>query len=123
MKHSETLIEKIKSQSESIEFEDIINYIDKSYNYSPTSFRNGPDHDFIVSKAGENEGSCKIFSFALMHKLDKEQTLNCFGRYYRDDVLKHPDAIDHINIRTFMKYGWGNIIFDATALEKKNRPK
>ena len=119
MSQLDKLIQQIKSSPESIEFQDIINHIDKSYHYTPTQFSNGPDDHCTISKAGENEGSCKIFAFALLHNLDEIQTLNCFGQYYRDDVLKHPDNTDHANIRSFMKYGWTNIAFENTALKKK----
>jgi hypothetical protein len=119
MKNSETLIQQIKSKPESIEFQDVINHIDHFYHYTPTRFCNGPDNDCVISKTGENEGSCKIFSFALLHGLNENQTLNCFGKYYRDDVLNHSDATDHANIRTFMKHGWENIVFDGAALKDK----
>jgi len=73
----------------------------------------------VDNAAGENEGSCKIFSFAQLQQLDETQTLNCFGRYYREDVLKNPQGSDHANIRTFIKHGWQHITFDNTALELK----
>ena len=120
MKNSEALIQQIKSNPESIEFQDVINHIDNFYHYTPTQFSNGPDNDYVISKVGENEGSCKIFSFAQIQQLDESQTLNCFGQYYRDDVLNHPDATDHANIRTFMKHGWKHVIFDHPALIAKD---
>ena len=55
---------------------------------------------------GENSGSCKIFAFAQLHHLDEASTLACFGAYYRDDVLKHPQGSDHQNIRQFINTGW-----------------
>ena len=116
----EDLIHQIKSDPESIEFKTVIELIDENYDYTATKFRNGPDNNYILNKAGENEGSCKIFAFSLLHELDVEQTLNCFGHYYREDVLNHPDGTDHNNIRTFMKYGWKDITFDSPALRKKN---
>ena len=118
----EALIKQIKSKPETIEFKTVIDLIDQNYHYTATQFRNGPDNNCIISKAGENEGSCKIFAFALLHKLNENQTLNCFGHYYRDDVLKHPENTDHGNIRTFIKYGWKNITFDNTALRSKSSP-
>ena len=112
-------IEQIKSSPETVEFQDVINTINEHYDYSPTQFRNGPTDDCVTSLAGENEGSCKIFAFAQLNKLDKNQTLNCFGQYYRDDVLNHPNNTDHANIRTFMKYGLENVVFDGVALKAK----
>ena len=121
MSSLEALIQQIKSNPEIIDFKTVIDLIDQSYDYTATQFQNGPDDNCTISKAGENEGSCKIFAFALLNKLDKNQTLNCFGQYYRDDVLKHPDNTDHANIRTFIKYGWKNITFENVALKKKGK--
>jgi hypothetical protein len=65
------------------------------------------------------QGSCKIFAFAKLHELDDIQTLNCFGDYYRIDVLQNPENGDHANIRTFMTYGLKHILFSGSALTKK----
>ena len=113
------IIDKIKSNPETIEFENIIKLIDENYVYTPACFSNGVNDDNVTSEAGENEGSCKIFSFAKMHKLDEEQTLHCFGKYYRQDVLQNPNKTDHANIRTFIKYGWDNVKFEKSALTAK----
>lgn len=113
------IIEQIKEKPESIKFQEIVTVIDENYNYTATAFSNGPGKNSVYNRAGENEGSCKIFSFAKLHQLDKEQTLNCFGQYYREDVLNNPESSDHANIRTFIKYGWQQITFDDAALELK----
>lgn len=120
MKNQGQLILEIKSNPETVEFQDVINYIDQHYQYTPTEFRNGVNAERIINRAGENEGSCKIFSFALLNKLDKIQTLNCFGHYYRRDVLDHPHNTDHSNIRNFIKYGWEGITFNQPALRKRD---
>lgn len=101
---------------ESIAFNDTIAVIDTHYDFTPSAFRNGE----MRNEAGQNNGSCKIFSFARLHRLTPQQTLHCFGSYYRDDVLKHPQGSDHQNIRNFIKTGWAGIDFDATALTLKN---
>lgn len=119
MNELETFIEQIKSRPETIGFNDVIAIVDKYYHYTPTRFVNGTDNDNVISDAGENEGSCKIFSFAQKHHLDQAQTLNCFGQYYRDDVLNSPAGSDHANIRTFMRYGWDHISFDKPALDER----
>jgi type III HopJ-like effector protein len=119
MNDLEIFIKQIKTTPENIEFKNVIELIDKTYNYTPTRFVNGTDSENIISLAGENEGSCKIFTFAQLHRLDKTQTLNCFGHYYREHVLKNPEGSDHENIRTFIKHGWQHISFDNTALELK----
>ena len=115
------LIDKLRNAPETVEFQEVINVIDKYYIYTPASFTNGPDDSAVINKPGENEGSCKIFSFAQINKLDQMQTLNCFGRYYRDDVLKNPEGTDHQNIRTFIRHGWEHVNFEKTALEQRQQ--
>lgn len=110
------LIKQIKSNPETVEFKDVISCIDNNFDYTPTHFTNGAGHDTVINQAGSNEGSCKIFAFATMQGLNEEQTLNCFGQYYREDVLQHPEGEDHANIRTFMRHGWKGIRFDQSAL-------
>lgn len=110
------LLDQIKKAPETTQFQHVINLIDTNYHYTPTRFINGPADDCVINEAGKNEGSCKIFSFALLHHLNEMQTLNCFGDYYRKDVLNHPDNSDHANIRTFMRSGWKNIAFENEAL-------
>lgn len=89
--------------------------IDAHYNFTPTAFKNG----VLKNKAGENNGSCKIFAFAGLHELNKDQTLACFGQYYYVDVLEDPDGEGHQNIRNFMKTGWQGIHFEGVALQPK----
>lgn len=106
---------KLATSPEQLDFEDCINLIDSLYEFSPTAFSNGG----LENEAGKNNGSCKIFAFAKQQGLDEQQTLNCFGRFYRDDVLQHPDADNHQNIRNFMKTGWAGIHFDVSPLTDK----
>jgi hypothetical protein len=119
MKTLDQLINQLITDPETTEFKDVIDVIDAHYNYTPAHFTNGPANDCVINEAGKNEGSCKIFSFAQIQHLDEMQTLNCFGRYYREDVLKHPDNTDHANIRTFIRHGWKYINFENLALEEK----
>ena len=119
MTNLKTFIKKVQSSPTTIEFEDVINIIDQYYDYSPTLFTNGTGNNILVNNAGENEGSCKIFSFAKLHQLTEKQTLNCFGAYFRSDVLAHFSNTDHANIRTFIKNGWDGIVFDKPALTVK----
>lgn len=113
------LIEKINAQPDFINFTEVIDTIEASYSYTPTRFTNGTDSNTTINEAGTNEGSCKIFAFAKLNKLDKKQTLACFGKYYREDVLGHPDNDDHANIRNFMLHGWQGIKFEGEALQRK----
>ncbi len=115
----ESFLQKLKDCPESIEFNDTMSIIDSIYVFTPTSFRNGD----LVNGAGQNSGSCKIFSFARLHNLTPELTMECFGSYYRNDVLKHPDNTDHQNIRNFMKTSWTGIEFDSVPLIVKDSKK
>ncbi len=110
------LIKRVLKEPDSIEFDRVMETITANYRYKPTRFTNGSGENVVINEAGTNEGSCKIFAFARLAELNEEQTLACFGKYYRDDVLQHPDATDHANIRTFMTYGWNGIHFDGKAL-------
>jgi hypothetical protein len=107
------LIDKLNARE--AEFEDTMALIGDFYNYQATDFTNGS----TVNASGTNEGSCKIFALAQINDLTPTQTLPLFGRFYFDDVLGHPDAQDHGNIRNFMSQGWKGISFKATALTLK----
>ena len=109
------LLRSLNDKPEEVEFEDVIGLIDETYEFTPVAFTNGE----LESEAGQNEGSCKIFAFAKKTRLTEQQTLYCFGSYYRNDVLKYPDNMDHPNIRNFIKTGWEGISFDGTALKIK----
>jgi hypothetical protein len=106
------LLDRLEQAPETVEFGDTIAVIDARYQFTPTPFRNGD----LMNEAGKNSGSCKIFSFGLMHGLSQQQTLNCFGAYYRTDVLNNPLGTDHQNIRNFMRTSWAGVAFDGTAL-------
>jgi len=108
-------LEKIKIQPQKIVFSEVLDLIEENYNFTETAFKNGPH----LNLAGQNSGSCKIFSFAKLHDLNAQQTLACFGAYYREDVLQHPQATDHQNIRQFMISGWAGIDFSSAALNNK----
>lgn len=107
-----TFLVNLQTSPETIEFQDTMAAIDAAYAYTPTTFTNGS----LVNQAGENEGSCKLFAFAMLNNLNEEQTLACFGAYYREDVLQNPDSDNHQNIRNFMQTGWAGIAFENTAL-------
>ncbi|MCE0494907.1 HopJ type III effector protein [Vibrio salinus] len=111
--NKEQLIAYIKSEPDRIDFFQVIEVIDSEFDFTPTRFVNGN----LVNEANQNNGSCKIFSFARRMGLDEQQTLSCFGDFYRNDVLKHPENKDHQNIRNFILSGWKGIKFDAEALK------
>ncbi|WP_243978502.1 HopJ type III effector protein [Vibrio natriegens] len=108
-------LDAVASIPEKIEFETTIAVIEANYEFTPTAFTNGATEN----GAGENNGSCKIFAFGLLNNLDKEATLACFGRFYRKDVLQHPENDDHQNIRNFMVSGWDGVKFESPALKAK----
>lgn len=103
------------AQGQAVAFQDTLAVIAEHYVYIPTAFRNGLEQP-VLNAAGSNEGSCKLFAFAQLHRLSVSHTLALFGDYYRLDVLQHPEGTDHSNIRRFMQDGWAGIAFDGEAL-------
>ncbi len=112
----DAFLTKLNATPEQIIFADTIATIDANYEFTPTRFCNGE----LENAAGQNSGSCKLLSFAKLHNLSLAQTLHCFGDYYRTDVLQHPDATDHQNIRNLIRFGLDGVRFDGTALVLKN---
>lgn len=119
--NTKELLTLINSNPSEVEFDQVIAVIDNDYDYTPTQFYNGIDENEVVSEAGTNEGSCKIFAFADINDLNEAQTLSCFGKYYRQDVLLNLGGTDHANIRNFMKFGWQGVHFDNPPLSVKNK--
>lgn len=93
------------------DFEDSLELVERYFEYTPAAFRNGPLHN----RAGENEGSCKVFALAQHCYLSEADTLACFGRHYRQ-VLDEPAGSSHGNIRQFMGTGWSGIGFETQPL-------
>ena len=108
-------LEKLKQTPEALTFAETIATVDSNYEFTPTAFQNGTQHN----GAGENSGSCKVFAFAKIQKLTQAETLACFGGYYFDEVLSDPEGTNHQNIRNFMKFGWDGIQFEGEALKAK----
>ena len=108
-------LEKVQQAPDLLEFGELMEVIENEYTFTPSAFINGD----LENTENENMGSCKIFSFGQLHGLNAEQTLACFGTYYRNDVLLNPAGDDHQNIRNFMQKGWDGITFSQTALEYK----
>lgn len=94
-----------------IGFNDVINFIDDFYRYSPVPFVNGMQHNV----AGENEGSAKIFGFAKHHRLNQLDTLALFGEHYHK-VVATPNGTDHANIRNFLHWGWQGFLMQKNPL-------
>lgn len=110
------IIQQLKQDPENIEFNDVNSFIDEHYDFIPTPFKNGN----LINEANQNNGSCKVFSFAKLNNLSKDETLFLFGEFYREDVLKNPDGNDHQNIRNFIAFGWKGISFEGEALRKRS---
>ncbi len=108
------LLMQLNTNADDVVFEQVMQVINDNYSYTPASFKNGE----MLNEAGTNEGSCKIFYFAKLNGLTKQQTLACFGCYYRDDVLQNPNGSDHGNIRNFIKTAWQGIEFQSVALKE-----
>lgn len=108
-------LKKLNDAPEAISFDDTMAVVGDNYVFTPAPFANGT----TLNQAGQNSGSCKLFAFALLNNLSEQQTLACFGAYYRDDVLNHPGGTDHQNIRNFMKTGWSGIKFERMPLAAK----
>lgn len=106
------LLNQLKTNPESINFKEVIAFIDAHYTFVPTKFINGK----ITNEVDQNNGSCKVFSFAKLNHLSEEETLALFGDFYRKDVLENPAGTDHQNIRNFILFGWEGISFDTDAL-------
>jgi hypothetical protein len=94
-------------------FADTLAFIAEHYQYQPSAFRNGE----VDNAAGQNEGSCKTLSLALLEQLTAEQALLCFGEHYRD-VLATPEGSDHGNIRALMRHGLAGVHFERLALQR-----
>ncbi|MDK9737277.1 HopJ type III effector protein [Vibrio sp. D404a] len=110
-----TFLAKLDNAPESIQFEDTMAVIEHNYQFTEREFTNGD----AINAAGQNNGSCKIFAFGQLEGLSQQQTLACFGQFYRHDVLEFPNNTDHQNIRNFIKQGWEGVRFSEPALTKK----
>ena len=105
-------LSQLDTSAETVSFEQVMQVISDNYNYVPATFSNGD----LLNEVGTNEGSCKIFYFAKLNKLTQQQTLACFGHFYRDDVVNNPHGNDHGNIRNFIQSGWDKVDFNSIAL-------
>ncbi len=108
-------LQRLRQTPHNITFKETMGMIDANYSFVPTGFTNGS----IYNQAGQNSGSCKIFAFAKLEQLTKEETLHCFGDYYRLEVLLNPQGTDHQNIRNFMQSSWDELTFEGSALQAK----
>jgi hypothetical protein len=113
---TDSLIEQLKTTPEQVSFAATMSTIEQEYQFTEAKFVNGSQ----INEAGTNNGSCKIFAFAMLHELNEKETLSLFGDYYRKDVLENPLGEDHQNIRQFIEHGWRSVTFESIALTPKN---
>ncbi len=106
------LIQKLKTNS--LTFKEVIEFIETYYRHQPTAFKNGEAYN----EATQNQGSAKVFSFAKLNDLSREDTLYLFAEHYQS-VLNTPNGTDHQNIRQFMAHGWAGVAFEGQALVAK----
>ena len=104
---------KLQNEASIIDFKETIKLIESNYNFTPSAFKNGE----LENHSTENQGSCKVFSFAIQEELSKEETLACFGQYYVE-VVNDPNGTGHQNIRNFMRTGFEGLSFENETLIK-----
>jgi hypothetical protein len=103
------------SREDDLMFETVMELIDTHYESQLLEFKNGD----LLNKQGENEGSAKILSYAILSGMNEAGTLKLWGQYYRQ-VLADPKGDSHQNIRNFMKTGWKGVPFEnGIALTRK----
>lgn len=107
-------VARLNQVPSTITFADTKAIIAAHFDFTPTAFSNGEQHN----PAGENNGSCQIFALGILLKLTKEQTLACFGEHYAQ-VLATPEGQDHLNIRNFIQHGWAGIDYKSQPLTPK----
>ncbi|RZK59279.1 MAG: HopJ type III effector protein [Pedobacter sp.] len=101
-------------KTNSITFNQVIEFIETYYQHQPAAFKNGDAYN----EATQNQGSAQVFAFGQLNELSEADTLHLFAEHYQA-VLTTPNGIDHQNIRQFMANGWDGILFEGDALVKK----
>jgi hypothetical protein len=107
-----TLIKNLKDNK--VSFKEVLEFIETYYQHQPTAFKNGDAHN----EATQNQGSAKVFAFAQINNLSKEDTLYLFAEHYQS-VLNNLNGTDHQNIRQFMLNGWDGVKFEGVCLVAK----
>ena len=105
---------KLQNNPKTIDFSETIATIEATYNFTPSAFTNGT----LKNEESQNQGSCKVFSFAVKQELNKEETLACFGQYYQE-VLDDANGTGHQNIRNFMNTSFDGLSFEKETLTDK----
>ena len=108
------LLEQLEKTPETINFKEVIAYIDENYDFTPTKFINGN----TTNEANQTMALVKFLVLLKQINLSKEQTLSHFWRILQKMFSKIPRN-DHQNIRNFIEFSWDGISFDGEALKKK----
>ena len=108
------LMAAVYQQPETLVFSEVIAVIDAEFHFTASAFTNGA----VQNQATENQGSCKVLSFAHQASLSVPHTLALFAEHYRD-VAADPNGMSHQNMRQFMANGWKGVSFAKKALVKK----
>ncbi|MCD8739251.1 HopJ type III effector protein [Mucilaginibacter roseus] len=104
----------LKAKQDTLAFSEVLEFIEKHYQHTPTAFKNGD----VYNEATQNQGSAKVLGFAQLNELNAENTLLLFAEHYRA-VLADPEGEAHQNIRQFMAHGWDGIAFEGEPLAQK----
>ncbi len=96
-------------------FAPVLHWIDTHYDFTPTAFQNGSQHN----AAGQNNGACRWLYLAQQLQLSPAQTLAGFAEHYRA-VLQDSQGQDHGNIRQFMQHGFAGLQFEGKPLVAKS---
>ncbi|TXR54798.1 HopJ type III effector protein [Reinekea thalattae] len=108
------LLEAVYANRSDLKFDQVLACIDAEFEFTPCAFANGN----LNNSAEQNQGSCKVLSFAFKAGLNESQALLLFAEHYQS-VLADPEGDAHQNIRQFMNTGWKGVSFEKVALQKK----
>lgn len=115
MNSLQTLLAAVYDQPDRLIFSEVLAAIDSEFDFTATAFTNGD----LRNSALENQGSCRVLSFAHQAGLSEIHTLSLFAEHYRS-VLADPQGDNHANIRQFMQRGWRGVSFAQAPLVKRS---
>ena len=105
----EAALAKIRGSPGVVMFEEVLEAIDSSFAFTPTSFTVGD----VTNESGTNIGSCKVLAWAQARGLTKEEVLACFGQHYRE---LDPAGQSHPNLRQVIEHGLERVKFETMPL-------
>lgn len=103
---------------EGLKFQDVLDFIGQTYDYTPSGFKNGN----LYNNHEQNQGSAKVLFLAKLSKLSEEDTLKLFAEHYQN-VLENLAGETHQNIRNFIESGWEGVKFDGVVLTRSIHAK